>query len=132
MSIQLAAPFEGPKTITILPNPDFGDEEAIDTTLNYAESMDGTPYTYVERSGNFRIRMQFTNQGRGKMLEVQEFLQFYAGEEIKLTDHNDRIWQVVYVPNQTIFTHDKRSYNSGGPRKEAGSFSLEFTGVQIA
>ena len=38
----------------------------------------------------------------------------------------------VIVTDPHEFIHDVRSYNSGGPRTEAGNFTLEFVGIKIS
>lgn len=131
MSVELAAPFNAPTTITLLPHPQLGNEEGLDTELAYDESVSGNPHTYVQRSGNKRLVLEFANVGRGKMLEVQEFVQAYAGETIRLTDHKGSIWRVVFATTNVSFTVNKKTFSSGGPRSEAGSFRLEFIGEQI-
>lgn len=131
MSFELAAPFNAPTTISLLPNPQLGDEEALDTELVYDESVSGNPHTYVQRSGNRKLTYEFANIGRGKMLEIQEFIHAYGGEQIRLTDHKGGIWRVVLATTNVGFITDKKTLSSGGPRSEAGSFRLEFIGERV-
>jgi hypothetical protein len=130
MTISLAAPFSAPTSITLLPNPIFGNAEGIDSETSYDEAIDGNPHTYVKRSGNMKLAFQFANIGRGKLLEVQELLQAYVGEQIRLIDHNGDVWRVVAISPVSL-TIDGLAINSGGPRKESGSFTLEFIGAKV-
>ena len=66
------------------------------------------------------------------MLEVQEFIQAYIGEEVRLVNFRDEVWKVIITSDPNTFTLDRRSYNSGGVRKEAGNFTLEFVGTKIS
>lgn len=123
--ITLAAPANGPKTILQLPNPEFGNEEGLNTSIEYDESIDGTVYTNIEGSGSKRLSFTFRNVGRGKMDEVQEFFQKYYGSKIRLTDHNGTGWIVMITSEPITFEHVTRASN-GMSRKEAGGFTLEF------
>jgi hypothetical protein len=131
MSIELAAPFEAPAAITLLPNPSFSDEEGSDAALNYSESMNGTPYTYIRRRTQRRLRFTFASIGRGKLLELLTFFQTYTASFIRLRTHTGEIWRVA-IPLETLqVIHEALTKNKGGPRKESGSVSLEFVGERI-
>ena len=130
--IELSAPFVAPTTITLLPNPDFEDEEGLDVEVDYKESMDGTRHTYVRNAEQTVIKYTFTNMGRGKMFEMQEFLIAYIGEEIRLTNFRNEVWRVNITSDPHTFEHTNLSKPAGGPRGESGSFELEFTGVKIS
>lgn len=121
-----------PFTITQLPNPSFEDGEGLDVEVDYKESMNGTQHSYISNPGTSILTYQFTDIGRGKLLEVQEFLIAFIGEKIRLRNFRDEVWEGYITSTNGLFTHDGLSVASGGPRQESGSFDLEFTGVKIS
>lgn len=132
MTVELQAPYAAPTTVTLLPNPVFSDSEGLDVTVDYKESMNGTRHSYVTNPGTTKLTYEFQNMGRGKMLEIQEFLIAYIGEEIRLRNFKDEVWKVFITSDPHTFAHDQLSVASGGPRQESGNFTLEFTGVKIS
>lgn len=131
MTVILSAPASAPTALTVLPNPDFTDEQAHDIALEYEESIDGTPHTYIRNPSLQRISLTFSNVGRGKLQEVQEFIQLFHGTIIRLTDHNDVVWEGAIENEPVEFTHEVKSDLAGGPRYESGGFSLSFIGLKV-
>lgn len=128
---RLEAPCEGPTAAILLPNPNVEDSEALEHQLNFNRSMNGTRHTYVKSSTDRKLIYEFSDIGRGKILEVQAFLKQFRGKRIRLTNFRGEIWKVFINQSGTEFQTNKRSFNSGGARKEAGSFTLEFIGQKI-
>jgi hypothetical protein len=89
--------------------------------------MDGTRYSYVKSSDDRRLSFSFTDIGRGKILEVQEFLKKFRGQFIKVVDHRGNAWKVFVDTNPVTFTTNAR----GAPQGERGSFDLEFVGESL-
>jgi hypothetical protein len=131
MSMTLEAPFNAPVTVTILTNPDLDNTEGQDLSLQFKLSIDGTRSTYVKSSARKRMTFTWSNIGRGKLVEVEEFFKLYAGDSIKLTDYRGIQWNVIFGDNPIDINVNRRSLNSGGGRKESGSLTLEFLGAQI-
>ena len=129
MTIVLEAPYSAPVTASLLPNPILQDDEGLDVNVNLRQSMDGTPYTYVKSSLRSVITYTFENIGRGKLLELQEFVRLYAGVDIKITDYNGDVWKAT-IESPVEFSTDVRSAPAGSIRREAGSFTLTFTGAK--
>lgn len=132
MSFILQAPFPGPVTVLLLPDPELGDEEGKDISVEFKQSMNGTLYTYVKISSRKRMTFNWSKIGRGKLIEVQEFFKNYAGEHALFTDFRGDIWDVIFNTNPVDITMDTRSAPAGGTRFESGSLTLEFLGAQIA
>ena len=59
--------------IVILPNPELGDLESQDVSVNSRRTMDGTRYTYVQTTGQKRFELNFDSVDRGKMIEMETF-----------------------------------------------------------
>lgn len=115
MSVRLKA-FQ---TITYLPNPEFGDSEAILSKVQRKRAIDGTLYTYIKTTIRRKLLLEF-NLTREKALELNAFLQAYQGETILLTDHNDITWSGKFTVNPFDF--------SGVGRDEQQAIQLEFEG----
>lgn len=131
MSMTFEAPFDAPVTVTILPNPNLENEEGQDLSLQFKLAIDGTRSTYVKSSARKNMSFTWSSIGRGKLVEVEEFYKLYAGDSIRLTDFRGDQWNVIFRENPIDVTIDRRSFNSGGGRKESGSLTLNFLGVQI-
>jgi len=128
--MRFEAPYTAVDTIVLLPNPVFDDAIALDVDLQYYQTIDGTRYTYIKQSENRRLTYTWGSLGRGKMLELEEFFQAYAGQFLRIVDHHNKIWQASLVPGESNFTTSRLSRNSGGPRTESGEVTLEFIGCQ--
>ena len=67
---QMQAPYPTLQTTTLLPSPQFSDQEALLDTVTRKLAMDGTRYAYVKRRGG-RRKLKWTFQlSRNKGLEV--------------------------------------------------------------
>jgi len=133
MSVELRAPFAGPTTVLLLPNPILENEEAVEQAVNHRLAMDGTNYTYVKTSVNRRLTLTFENQGRGKLVEVQEFYKAFVGERMRLKDWRNDEWNVVFEEAPLDFTTEGRAGINGGSgvRNEQGAFELILVGVKL-
>jgi len=94
--------------------------------------MNGAFYSYVKSGNLHRLTYTFSSIGRGKMIEVVEFLKKFRGEHIRLTNFRGEIWKVIIDGDPTEFTTTRLTDNSGGPRKEAGEFVLVLVGEKIS
>ena len=72
-----AAPYRLLQTTTLLPIPQFGDQEANLDTVSRKLAMDGTRYTYVKRRGGRRKLRWIFQLSRNKGLELRAFIQSY-------------------------------------------------------
>lgn len=126
--IRLEGTYDTPTVVTLIPSPVVEDTQGLEDQINFGQSMDGTRYTYVKSTNDKRLSYTFQNIGRGKILEIQEFFRTFRGEFIRLINFRGETWKVFVDADSINFQTDKRSVNSGGSRKEAGSFTLEFVG----
>jgi len=140
--IRLEGPYGTVQRISILPNPRFADEESIDATTSLRRAMDNTVYTYNKRPDTLEkvVTFTFAGVGRGKMLEVIEFIELYTGGFIRLIDHKTppRVWKAILETNPADFTTASRSFPCGGgkikpsvSRDEVGDFTLRFIGLVV-
>jgi hypothetical protein len=89
---EIAAPYPGLQTTTILPSPEFSDTEALTDSVSAKRATDGTLYVYVKTKGG-RRKLQWTFQlTRNKSLELRAFVFAYSASKVRIVDHNERIW----------------------------------------
>lgn len=125
------APFPQLQTSSILPNPTFGDSEALRVSMSTKRTMDGTLYTYVKQKGGKKLQWTF-KLTRNKGLEVRAFIQSYFASTIKVTDHNNRVWIGKFTNNPFEFDTPSRAAPaiSPMPRGESVVITLEFEGEE--
>lgn len=126
--IRLSAPYPTIETVTLLPNPTFGDSEALRDTVQMRRAMDGTTYSYVRRTGGRRqLQYDFTLT-RMKALELIAFVRAYQASKIQLIDHLSQVWVGNITVNPTELETVRRSASS--PGQELVAVRLEFEGVK--
>lgn len=129
---QLSAPHPALQTTTLLPNPQFSDQEALLDSVTRKLAIDGTRYTYVKRrNGRRKLRWTFTVT-RNKGLELRAFITAYFASVVLVTDHNDRVWVGHFTNNPFEFdTPDAaRPAITPMPRGEQQTIDIEFEGVE--
>lgn len=131
MSVELHAPFAGPTAILLLTNPELENEEAVEQLVNHQLAMDGSNYTYVKSGSDRKLTLTFENQGRGKLVEVQEFYKLYAGERMRFIDWRGDQWNVAIETSPLDFTTNGRAAPAGSSRMEQGAFDLVLVGTKI-
>ena len=99
--IRLSAPCPMIETVTLLPNPAFGDSEALRDTIQMRRAMDGTTYSYVRRSGRRRQLQYDFILTRMKALELIAFIRAYQAVKIQLVDHLDQVLASGVAPAAT-------------------------------
>ncbi len=131
MSMILEAPFAGPITVMIVPNPEPENTEGRDISVELKLSIDGTRSSYVKSSERRTLIFTWRGLGRGKLVEIEEFFKLYVGDHIRLTDFRGDQWDVIFGENPIDVSINTRSVNAGAARKESGSVTLEFLGIKI-
>ena len=128
----LSAPYPLLQTTSLLPDPQFSDQEGLMAAVTRKTAIDGTQYTYVKRKDNRRKLKWTFRLSRNKALELRAFLTSYFASVIKVTDHNERIWVGYFTENPFEFDTTDRSGPAitPMPRGEAVSIELEFEGVE--
>ena len=131
---QFQAPYPSIQTTSVLPHPRFGDAESLRVAVSMKRTMDGTRYTYIKRKGMNSRKLQWTFKlTRNKSLELRAFIQSYFASNIKVIDHNDRVWIGNFVNNPFEFSTDSRAAPAIAPmpRGESVIITLEFEGTEI-
>lgn len=124
--VVLQAPFEFIQTTIVLPNPLLDDTKNLVSNLTLRRAMNGKAFTYVKSNKNRLLKYTFTLD-RLKGLELENFIDVYNGEDIKIQNWKGEIWKVKIVNNPIDFVQTRR-YAPGGDRTDV---NLEFEGVQI-
>jgi len=118
-------------TTTQLPNPDLGDAEGLNVSVNYREAMNGKPYVYRKQTNDRNISLTWSNLNRGKLVELMEFFKAYIGQEITIVDHESVTWKAILTDDSVTVRTTKRVVPAGPGRQEAGEITLSFVGTRI-
>lgn len=107
--ITLAMPFSAPVLTFQLPNPKLGDsqQDSLGTKLSY--SMNGTIKTIIRRNQDTKLVWLFnlSNCGSNYRDYIDEMINNYANDDIKITDWRGDIWRVKCVSNPVELTESK-------------------------
>lgn len=93
--IMFQAPYATPQTSITLPNPQLGDDDAQDIVLSVKRALSGVKYTHIKRNDQRVLNFQLLLT-RAKAQEIQLFVEYYYGEEMRLFDWRDRIWKGIW------------------------------------
>jgi hypothetical protein len=129
----LQGPYPLLRTTTVLPDPQFSDQEGITDTIVQKRAMDGTRYVYVKRKAS-RRKLQWTfNLTRNKGLELRAFIQSYFASKIKVIDHNNQTWVGNLTTDPFEYQTPERAAPaiSPMPRGELQTITIEFEGVKL-
>lgn len=127
----MIAPYPASQTMTVMPNPQFSDQETNLNTVSRRTAMDGTRYTYVKRRARRKLQWTF-RLSRNKGLEVRAFFMSYFASQIKIVDHQNRTWVGYFTSNPFEFETQSRAYPTitPMPRGETVSIDIEFEGEE--
>lgn len=110
-----------PEHTLYLPNPELGDTENLQSTIEVKLALDGTRRTYV-RSSDDRLLSYTFRLSRAKALELEVFIDNNHSRSFRLHNHKDEDWQVVFVTNPFDFVD---------PRADETTINLQFQGQQV-
>ena len=96
MSTILRAPWPNYKVTSILPNPQFGDTRASESTITIKRTMTGRKVTYIKPSERYVLTLPF-QLTRMKSLEVEAFLQSYQSAPIFIELYDGSQWEALLV-----------------------------------
>jgi len=106
--LQLTA---GGDTVT-LPSPERGNPIQSKTGMRYVRTMAGTVHTYrkpVHKKMNWEFDIKKCPADLRD--EVETFYQNHFGEDVTVTDHNNRVYIGRLMSNPLQFIEGKESYN---------------------
>ena len=97
------APYPQLQTTTVLPDPQFSDQQAIVDTIVQKRAMDGTRYVYVKRrAGRRKLKWSF-HLTRNKGLELRAFVQSYFASRVRVVDHNGDNWILHFAREPSCY-----------------------------
>lgn len=126
------APMPAVEASIFLPNPAFGDNESLTDSVQVKRAMDGTLYSYIKtKNGRRRLQWSF-RMTRNRALQLRQFILTYAASQIRVTDHNNRVWVGYFTINPFEFNTPQRAAPaiSPMPRGETQEITIEFEGVE--
>jgi len=123
----LSAPGLAPTCAILLPDPALSNTRGQVISSNLRMSRDGTQYTYVRKGTDKTLSYTFEGVGRGKLVELQEFIKANQGNVFRIQDHHNVVWLAYLTPETIETVMEKRA----APILETGSVTLEFTGTQL-
>lgn len=128
---RMEAPYPTLQTLTVMPNPQFSDQETNLNTVARKLAMDGTRYTYVKRRTRRKMLWSF-RLSRNKALEVRAFFLSYFASKIRITDHRGRVWLGYFTSNPFEFDTPSRAAPAINPmpRGETQTIDIEFEGEE--
>jgi len=128
---RMEAPYPMLQTLTVMPNPQFSDQETNLNTVSRKLAMDGTRYTYVKRRTRRKLLWSF-KLSRNKALEVRAFFMSYFASKIRITDYRNRVWLGYFTSNPFEFDTPSRAAPaiSPMPRGETQTIDIEFEGEE--
>lgn len=99
MSTILRAPWPNYKVTSILPNPEFGDSRASESTITIKRTMTGRKVTYIQPSERYVLSLPF-QLTRMKSLELEAFIKAYQSAPIYVNLYDGSEWegQLVAAP----------------------------------
>lgn len=119
--IKLEAPYPAIVTTSFLPNPQLSNAESLTATLTMKRATDGTLRTYVKTKNGRRKMLWNFVLDRGKALELRAFVLSYHSSQLRVTDHEDRVW-LGYIMNNPV--------EFDGAARGRVAVTLEFEGIE--
>lgn len=84
--------FEAPSRVLTLRSPKLRNTFQIDTRVVIKRAMSGKVYTYKKTPSIFQLRWDFEAITREKTLETIIFLKRTAGQQVRVTTHDNQLW----------------------------------------
>lgn len=118
----IQAPYPLFKTTCLLPSPEPGNSQGLQSTVQTMRAVDGTLYTFIKKKrGRKAVSWDFL-VAVDKANEVKEFVRLYAGSVVRTTDHNGVQQLGTLTINPLELAGDGRAV--GWPGGEASRLTL--------
>ena len=120
MTVRISAPYPLLQTTSILPSPEFSNQEGLRVELDTHRAIDGTVRTYVKKKFRQRRRLFWTFRlTRNKAIELREFLLSYHSSEFLVDDHEGRRWRAYVLNNPVEITMAKKAGPARAPWRQS-------------
>lgn len=95
--MKIFAPYPDERAMIILPNPEMGDVQRLESKVQVKRSMNGNVVvTHVKRLPNIRSFEYLFNMTRLKSLEFLNFYELFGAEKLRI-EHDDASSLVGYI-----------------------------------
>lgn len=121
----LAAPALAPTDVILLPDPIKSNEQGQKIAMSLKLTRNGDQHTHVKRTESKTLNYTFQQVGRGKVVELQEFLKLHSSAQIRITDHRDQTWTATLLDSSLSAAIQTKAT----PVLEACDFTLSFVGT---
>lgn len=91
MPTTFSAPYPTLKVTVVMPNAQFEDGRAPESSVDVKRSMVGDTFTYVKTSDRQQLRLRYTLT-KMKALELQAFIRIYYRAEWRIGLHDNTTW----------------------------------------
>jgi hypothetical protein len=105
--MRLKAPYPGIQTITILPEPELGNEESLLDEIKFDIMMDNTRQAYKKTTNDRSFRYTFILT-IAKMFELQAFVEAYIADLWEIEDHHNKRIRGYCTSNPLVLTQARR------------------------
>lgn len=130
MSTILRAPWPNYKVTSILPNPQFQDGRAPESSIIIKRTMTGRKLTYVRPSDRFTLTLPF-QLTRMKALEVEAFLKAYQAAPIFIELYDGTQWEAKLIDQPVSRRATERIGDSTLIGKELIELTLTFSAKRL-
>lgn len=120
--IILQGPHPNYQTTSVFPNPQLDDTFGNVVSMTLKKAVDGTRYTYVQKSPRRKFKYYFKGLTTDKAQELEAFYNSYSASLIRLTDPEGVAWLVRFTNDPWEFAEEHKRYQSIG---------IEFQGVTL-
>lgn len=130
MATEIQGPYPNPKVTIILPNPQFDDARASESTMQIKRTMTGRVITYVQSSNRVTLQLPFL-LSRMKSLELEAFVNSYQSASWKLTLYDGSIWEAQLVGQPVVRSATGRAGSSTATGKESVEVTLTLSAKRL-
>ena len=130
MSTIMRAPWPSPTVTSILPNPQFEDARATESTIIIKRTMTGRKLTYVRPTDRQLLRLPF-QLTRMKALELEAFLKVHQGDAIFLELYDGSQWEAKLIQQPVQRVARERIGTSTLVGKELIELTLTFSATRL-
>lgn len=130
MATTLKAPWPNFKVTSILPNLEFEDTRASESTVIIKRTMDGGVRTYVRPSDRYTLTLPF-QLTRMKALELEAFVKAYQAAPIWIEIHDGTQWEGKLIGEPVIRKAVERIGDLTNIGKERIDVTLTFSAKRL-
>lgn len=115
MTFIIQAPYPLMQSTLLLPSPEEGNQKNLASTVQTMRSMNGKLYTFVKSKRGRKVHQWDFVGTKDKGREAVQFINLYAGNLVRITDHNgdNHLGYVTINPLELMGRGRAEGYPSG-------------------